>query len=60
MWDRWAMIAVAAVIAFRAGAWGWRLGRGGDWVAGAGGFVLAAIALGIPLALTALGPSTGR
>ncbi|MFZ5822793.1 MAG: hypothetical protein ACOY94_00405 [Bacillota bacterium] len=60
MWDRWAIIAVAALIAFRAGHWGWKLGKGGDWLAGAGGFLLAAIAIGVPLFLAALGPEAGR
>lgn len=60
MWDRWAMIAVAAVIASRAAYQGWKWGTGGDWLAGAGGFVLALIALGIPLFLAVLGPATGR
>lgn len=60
MWDRWAIIAVAAIVAFRAARWGWRLGTGGDWLAGAGGFLLALIALGVPLVLAALGPAAGR
>lgn len=37
MWDRWAIIAVATLIAARTAWWGWRLGKGGDWLAGAGG-----------------------
>lgn len=60
MWDRWVLLALAAAIAIRSAHWGWRLGKGGDWLAGAGGFVLALIALGLPLVLTALGPGVGR
>ena len=60
MWDRWLIIAVAALIAGRTAWWGWRLGKGGDWVAGAGGLVLALIAIGAPLLLASLGPATGR
>lgn len=60
MWDRWAILAVAGLIALRAGQWGWRLGKGGDWLAGAGAFLLAAAAIGVPLFLTALGPKAGR
>lgn len=60
MWDRWAIMAVAGVVSVRAALWGWRLGRDGDWLAGAGGFVLAAVAAGVPLVLAALGPSAGR
>ncbi len=60
MWDRWVILALAGFIALRAGWWGWRLGTDGDWLAGAGGFVLALIALGVPLFLAALGPAAGR
>lgn len=60
MWDRWVIIAVAGLIALRAAYLGWKWGTGGDWLAGAGGFVLAAIAAGVPLILAALGPATGR
>jgi len=60
MWDRWAIIAVATIIAGRTARWGWRLGRGGDWLAGAGGFVLALIAVGVPLLLAVRGPASGR
>ncbi|HWI52113.1 MAG TPA: hypothetical protein VNT01_08220 [Symbiobacteriaceae bacterium] len=60
MWDRWAIIAAAAIIAGRTAWWGWRLGRGGDWLAGAGGFVLALIAVGVPLLLALRGPASGR
>lgn len=48
------------MIALRAAHWGWKLGKGGDWLAGAGGFVLALVALGVPLFLAALGPAAGR
>lgn len=60
MWDRWVIIAAALMIAVRTARWGWQLGRGGDWRAGAGGFVLALIALGVPLLLALRGPSSGR
>ncbi|HYF91986.1 MAG TPA: hypothetical protein VD969_07045 [Symbiobacteriaceae bacterium] len=60
MWDRWVIIALAAAVAIRAGYRGWQFGKGGDWLAGAGGFVLALIAIGVPLILAVLGPSTGR
>lgn len=60
MWDRWAIIAVAALVALRAARWGWRLGKSGDRLAGAGGWVLALIAIGAPLLLASLGPATGR
>ncbi|MGE5675166.1 MAG: hypothetical protein ACM3XM_15055 [Mycobacterium leprae] len=60
MWDRWAIIAVAALISGRTVWWGWKLGKGGDWLAGAGAFLLAVIAIGVPLILAALGPATGR
>lgn len=60
MWDRWVIVAVGALIALRAAHWGWRLGKGGDWLAGAGGFLLALTALGVPLYLMSLGPATGR
>lgn len=60
MWDRWVIILVAAWIAARTAYWGWRLGTGGDWLAGAGGFVLALQAIGVPLLLAALGPASGR
>lgn len=60
MWDRWLIIAVGGAIAVRTGWWGWKLGRGGDWLAGAGGMLLAGIALGVPLILALLGPATGR
>lgn len=60
MWDRWAILGVAVLIGIRSAWWGWRLGRGGDWLAGAGAFLLALIAVGAPLLLVALGPATGR
>lgn len=60
MWDRFAILAVAALIGLRAAHWGWRLGKEGDKLAMAGGYVLAAIAVGVPLMLVALGPETGR
>ena len=60
MWDRWVIIAVAGLIAARTAYIGSKLGKGGDWVAGAGAFVLALIAVGVPLFLAALGPSSGR
>jgi hypothetical protein len=60
MWDRWAIIALAALISLRTAWWGWKLGKKGDRLAGAGGFVLALIAVGAPLLLALFGPATGR
>ncbi|HYF91072.1 MAG TPA: hypothetical protein VD969_02375 [Symbiobacteriaceae bacterium] len=60
MWDRLVIIGLAALIALNTARWGWKLGKGGDWLAGAGGFLLAAIAIGVPFVLVILGPSTGR
>lgn len=60
MWDRWAIVAVGLLVALRAARWGLRLGAGGDWLAGAGGLLLAVIAAGLPLLLALLGPSPIR
>ena len=60
MWDRWAIIAVAALVALRAAQWGWRLRKGGDRLAGWGGYLLALIAVGAPLVLAMRGPASGR
>lgn len=60
MWDRWALAAFGGFVALGSLRMGWRLGRGGDWLAAAGGFVLALVALSMPLLLIALGPGTGR
>ena len=60
MWDRWAIIAVAALIAGRTAWTSWKWARAGDWLPAVGGFILALIALGVPLFLAALGPGAGR
>jgi hypothetical protein len=60
VWDRWVIIAFGVGIGIRSGWKGWQWGKGGDWLAGAGGILLAIIAAGVPFILALLGPATGR